>query len=305
MTMLNVQLLFWVSLGLLVYSHIAYPVLIWAMSRMRPRPVQSTLDLPSLSVVIVAHNEALRIEEKLRNLLSLDYLQHRFEILIGDDGSTDGTADRARAFEGAGASVVGHNARRGKAAVLNDLVPRARGDIVVLADARQRFEVDTLRALVAPFGDARVGAVSGDLILTDADAPGSNQGVSIYWRYEKLIRWSESQVDSTVGATGAIYAIRRALFEPIPADTLLDDVLLACRIVRRGYRAIFEPKARAHDRPAATGDAEFRRKWRTLAGNFQLFSRERWLLHPLRNRLWLQTVSHKGLRLLCPLLLLG
>ncbi len=302
MTMLNVQLLFWVSLGLLVYSHIAYPVLIWAMSRMRPRPVQSTLDLPSLSVVIVAHNEALRIEEKLRNLLSLDYPQHRLEILIGDDGSTDGTADRARAFEGAGVSVVGHNARRGKAAVLNDLVPRARGEIVVLADARQRFEVDTLRALVAPFGDARVGAVSGELILTDADAPGSNQGVSIYWRYEKLIRWSESQVDSTVGATGAIYAIRRALFEPIPADTILDDVVIPLRIARRGYRVLFEPRARAYDRVAPSSQAELTRKVRTIAGNFQLFVRERWLLNPFRNRLWFQTLSHKGLRLLAPLL---
>jgi hypothetical protein len=148
--------------------------------------------------------------------------------------------------------------------------------------------------------------VSGELMI--ASLVGGHpvgEGASLYWRYEKFLRRCESGIDSTVGATGAIYAIRRELFEPLPPDTLLDDVLLACRIVRRGYRAIFEPKARAHDRPAATGEAEFRRKVRTLAGNFQLFSRERWLLDPRRNRLWLQTVSHKGLRLLCPLFLLG
>jgi cellulose synthase/poly-beta-1,6-N-acetylglucosamine synthase-like glycosyltransferase len=302
MMMLSLQVLFWVSLGLLVYAHVAYPVLIWVLSRMRPRPVRSSHDAPALSVVIVAHNEAPRIEGKLRNLLSLDYPRHRLEIVVGDDGSADGTADRARAFARPGVSVVSYDTRRGKAAVLNDLVGMARGEIVVLADARQRFEVDTLRALVAPFGDPRVGAVSGELILTDADAPGGTQGVNVYWRYEKLIRWSESQVDSTVGATGAIYAIRRALFEPIPADTILDDVVIPLRIARQGYRVLFEPRARAYDRVAPSSQAELARKVRTLAGNFQLFTRERWLLNPLRNRLWFQTLSHKGLRLLAPLL---
>jgi poly-beta-1,6-N-acetyl-D-glucosamine synthase len=301
-TILSIQILFWVSLGLLVYAHVAYPALIWAWSRMRSRPVLSTRDEPLLSVVIVAYNEARRIEDKLRNLLSLDYPRDRLEILVGDDGSIDGTAERAGPFEGAGVTVVRYDRRRGKAAVLNDLVQMARGEIVVLADARQWFEVDTMRAIVAPFGDPRVGAVSGELMLTDADAPGGTQGVSIYWRYEKLIRWSESRVDSAVGATGAIYAIRRALFEPIPSDTILDDVVIPLRIARQGYRILFEPRARAYDRVAPSSQAELTRKVRTLAGNFQLFTRERWLLNPFRNRLWFQTLSHKGLRLLAPLL---
>ncbi|HVH32329.1 MAG TPA: glycosyltransferase family 2 protein [bacterium] len=302
MTMFSLQFLFWISLGLLAYAHVAYPVLIWALSRIRPRPVRKALDAPPLSVVIVAHNEASRIEGKIRNLLSLDYPRHHLEILVGDDGSTDDTVDRARAFQGAGVTLVSYARRRGKAAVLNDLVRMARREIVVLADARQRFEIDTLRALVAPFGDPRVGAVSGELVLTDADAPGGTQGVGVYWRYEKLIRWSESQVDSTVGATGAIYAIRADLFEPIPEDTILDDVVIPLHIVRQGYRVIFEPRARAYDRVAQSSQVELTRKVRTLAGNFQLFTRERWLLNSFRNRLWFQTLSHKGLRLLAPLL---
>jgi len=122
----------------------------------------------------------------------------------------------------------------------------------------------------------------------------------MYWRYEKLIRDLESRIDSTVGATGAICAIRKTLFEPIPEDTILDDVLIPLRIVRRGYRVLFEPCARVCDLPPTTARQEFTRKVRTLAGNFQLFSRETWLLNPTRNRLWWQTISHKVLRLFFP-----
>src|SRR5262249_11123251 len=125
----------------------------------------------------------------------------------------------------------------------------------------------------------------------------------VYWRYEKLIRRSESLVDSTVGATGAIYAVRRALFEPLPEDTLLDDVVLPLRVTRRRYRVLFEPTALAFDRAAATSAEELTRKVRTIAGTFQLFARERWLLDRWANRLWLQAVSHKGIRLLGPGLL--
>jgi cellulose synthase/poly-beta-1,6-N-acetylglucosamine synthase-like glycosyltransferase len=149
--------------------------------------------------------------------------------------------------------------------------------------------------------------VSGELLFTNDGAPGTavGEGVGFYWRYEKFIRKSESRVDSTVGATGAIYAIRRELFEPIPEDTILDDVLIPLRVTRRGYRVLFQSAARAYDRAATTVAEEFTRKVRTIGGNFQLFARERWLLNPFRNRLWLQTISHKGLRLLSPLSLMA
>jgi biofilm PGA synthesis N-glycosyltransferase PgaC len=250
----------------------------------------------------VVHDEAARIAARVENLLSLDYPPERLEIVIASDGSSDGTPERARAWEPQGVSVVAFETRRGKAAVLDDVVPKARGEIVVLGDARQTFEPGALRALVAPFADPEVGAVSGELILR-ADAATVGAGVGAYWRYEKFIRRHESLADSTVGATGAIYAIRRALFVSIPPDTILDDVLIPMTIARRGYRVLFVPEARAWDRPAATAAAEFTRKVRTLAGNFQLFACHPWLLDPRANRLWLQTVSHKGLRLLGPALL--
>ena len=305
--MISREILFWVFVFLLFYVYVGYPGLMWVWAALGARPSRRVAaSKPRVSVVIVAHDEATRIAPRIENFLSLDYPRERFEILVGCDGCTDRTAEIARAYEPAGVTVSAFERRRGKAAVLNDLVAKARGDIVVLADARQRFEAGVVRALVEPFGDPRVGAVSGELILThDGGGAGVGRGVGLYWRYEKFIRWNESRVDSTVGVTGAVYAIRRDLFEPTPDDTLLDDVLIPLRISRRGYRVLFEPRARAYDRASATTAEEFARKVRTLAGNFQLFARERWALNPIENRLWLQTVSHKGLRLLLPLLHVG
>jgi cellulose synthase/poly-beta-1,6-N-acetylglucosamine synthase-like glycosyltransferase len=190
--------------------------------------------------------------------------------------------------------------------VLNDLLPKASGEIVVLADARQTFEPGAVRALVACFADPRVGAVTGDLVLRRRDDGGAvGDAVGLYWRYEKFIRSSESRAESVAGVTGAIYAVRRELFEPIAADTILDDVLIPLRIARRGYRVLLEPRARAHDRAPATAREEFTRKARTMAGKFQMFARERWLLSPFGNRLWLANMSRNGLRLVVPFLLVA
>jgi cellulose synthase/poly-beta-1,6-N-acetylglucosamine synthase-like glycosyltransferase len=192
---------------------------------------------------------------------------------------------------------------RGKAAVLNRLVMSASGEIVLFADARQRFDPGVIRQLVSHFADPTVGAVSGELMLSvDGAGTSMGRGTSFYWRYEKFIRFHESRAASTVGATGAIYAIRRSLFEPIPTDTILDDVLIPLRIVRKGFFVQFEPKARAFQAVSASAQQECVRKRRTIAGMFQLFSRERWLLSPRQNPLWFETISHKGLRLVLPCL---
>lgn len=301
------KLAFWVSVLLLAWTYAGYPALLFVWARFRPREARrGPMMVPAVSVIVVARNEARRIRERLENLLALDYPGDRMEILVASDGSTDGTAERARSREGAGVRICELETPRGKPAALNRLAKEARGEILVFADARQRFETGALRALVAPFADPAVGAVSGELILTrDWASTAVGDGVGFYWRYEKFIRRHESRVDSSVGATGAIYAVRRDLFEAIPEDTILDDVMVPMRVVRQGFRVLFEPAARAYDREASTASEEFRRKVRTIAGNFQLLAREAWLLNPLRNRLWLQTVSHKGLRLLGPLLLLA
>lgn len=296
---------FWGAALLLTYGQVGYPLLLLVVARLRPRPIRRVEQAPSLSLVIVAHDEASRIERRIDNALALDYPRDALEIVVASDGSSDDTVTRAGRYAERGVRVLAFATRRGKPAVLNEVVPRCRGSIVVLADARQRFERGALRALAAAFGDPEVGAVSGELVLEDVRGTAVGSGVGAYWAIEKGLRYLESRIDSTIGATGAIYAIRRELFEAIPDDTLLDDVVIPLRIIRRGYRVVFEPEARAFDRPPASAAQEFARKVRTIAGGFQLFARERWLVAPWWNRLWLQTVSHKLLRLLMPALLLA
>jgi len=298
------QLVLWFSVLLLGYTYVGYPLLMWLRAMLRPRPVRTERWEPTVSVLIVAYNEAATIAARIENLLGLHYPKERLEIIVASDGSTDDTVARARSYEGAKVRVVPCRPRRGKAAVLNEIIPQAGGEIVVFTDARQSFDPEALTALAEPFGDPTVGAVSGELMLLRPSAAGTvGVGCGLYWQYEKFIRRCESRVDSTVGATGAIYAVRRRLFEQIPDDTILDDVMIPLQVVRRGFRVVFQPAARAFDRASTTPRQEFVRKARTLAGNFQLFARETWLLAPWRNRLWFQTISHKGLRLLTPLLL--
>jgi cellulose synthase/poly-beta-1,6-N-acetylglucosamine synthase-like glycosyltransferase len=295
--------LFWMALLLLVYVYVGYPVVAVCRARLWPKARVREMIEPTVSIIVIAHNEAECIGARIENLLALDYPRRKLEIVIGSDGSTDDTVERALRYEEYGVTVRAFHQHRGKPALVNALVPVVHGEIVMFADARQRFEARTVRELVANFADARVGAASGELVLTAADGTtAAGQGTAFYWRYEKFIRSMEGRVDSTIGATGAIYAIRRALFEPIPDDTLLDDVLIPLRIVRRGYRIVFEPEARAHDCASSTARQEFVRKTRTIAGMFQLIAREGWLSNPFRNRLWFETVSHKMLRLVLPML---
>jgi len=256
--------------------------------------------LTSVSIVVVAHNEEERIDARIKNLLALDYPDNLLEIVIASDGSSDRTVARTLCYQQQGVRVVEYRENRGKPAVLNELVPQLESEIIVFLDTRQRITSDALRALLANFEDPETGVVSGELILEDKADTEVGEGVGFYWRYEKFIRSCESRVDSTVGVTGAIYAIRRRLYELIPEETILDDVLIPMRIARQGYRVVFESKARAHDKVFKRAEAEFTRKVRTIAGNFQLFTLEPWLLNPVINRLWFQTYSHKLCRLFSP-----
>lgn len=307
MTPLQIAVLavFWSSAALVAYVYVGYPLLVWAWAGLRRRNWARDAVIRDVTVIVIAHNEEAGIRQRLHNLLRTDYPLDHLDIIVACDGATDATAARAEAFSDGGVRVIEFVSRHGKSAVLNEVVPMARGEIVILADVRQRFARNTISCLVADFADPDVGAVSGELRLLRSDARCQTaEGSGFYWRYEKFIRRNEALVDSSIGATGAVYAIRRVLFRPIPSSTILDDVLIPMEIARQGYRVLFEPRAIAYDSISASARAESVRKVRTIGGNFQLFVLRPWLLLPFRNRLWLQTVSHKLLRLFSPFYLM-
>jgi cellulose synthase/poly-beta-1,6-N-acetylglucosamine synthase-like glycosyltransferase len=292
--------LFWISLAFIAYTYLLYPLLIVAVSRLRDRSVHTgdgPDELPSVTMIIVAFNEENRIESKLANCRELDYPSGLLEICVVSDGSTDGTADILRAR--GDIVFIEDPENHGKPHQLSKAIERSGSDVLVFSDTRQMYDPAALRSLVGNFRDGRVGCVSGELVFrTPEDPTGGNIG--LYWAYEKALRDAESRIDSTLGVTGAIYAIRRELAAPVPDDTILDDIEIPLGAFRKGYRVIFEPEARAFDSPSTEIGTEFRRKTRTLAGNYQLFARNQWLLVPWKNRIFVQAVSHKFFRLLVP-----
>jgi cellulose synthase/poly-beta-1,6-N-acetylglucosamine synthase-like glycosyltransferase len=296
---------FWLAAAVVLYSWLVYPALIALLASVRPAPTvrRDGIEPPPVTVVLVVRDEEGHLEGKLRNLLALDYPRDRLEVLVVSDGSTDRTESIAAGFADAGVRLLSFTPPRGKAASLNDAVPHARGDILLMTDARQALAEDALRQLVARLGDPSVGAASGELHLVHSPE-GGPEGVGLYWKYEKLIRRWESRFDSTVGVTGALYAIRRELFVPLDPRAILDDVLVPMEVVLAGRRVVFAPEARAFDRIAESPSHEYRRKVRTLAGNYQLLALRPALLDPFRNRLFFQLVSHKLSRLAVPWCLL-
>lgn len=286
------------------YSYAGYPLLLALVARLRPAPPVRRGDIqPRVSIVIVAHDEEATIERKILNCLDLDYPADRLEVLIASDGSTDRTEEIVRRYEDRGVRLLSLPGPNGKPSALNRAVPQAKGEILLLCDARQRLDRTALRELVAAFADPTVGAVSGALHI-EADQGSSGEGVAAYWRYEKVIRALESRVGSTAGVTGAIYAIRRDSFPTLDPRLILDDVAVPLAVAASGRRVLFEPAAKAFDRSAEDAEGEYRRKVRTLAGNYQLVALWPWLLNPARNPLFFQFVSHKLSRLAVPWCLL-
>jgi cellulose synthase/poly-beta-1,6-N-acetylglucosamine synthase-like glycosyltransferase len=295
--------LFWGSVAVIVYTYLGYPAWLWVRSRWRPKRVQTGPYMPTLSIVMVVRDEAPVLERKLRNLAALNYPHALREIVVVSDGSSDATnhilAEHARNPQ---VRVVLNPQPRGKAAGLDDAVAIAGGEIVVFADARQQIEPDAVRLLMENFADPGVGCASGELMLGDPDKGESARGMGLYWRVEKKIRELESASGSVIGATGALYAVRRNLLLTVPPDTILDDVYLPMQVVRQGARVVFDPRARAWDSPDLGAGREFARKVRTLSGNYQLLQLAPWLMtqdNPSR----FEFVSHKLLRLAVPVAL--
>ncbi len=284
------------------YTFAVFPLWLAIRARGRPEFIRRPLkEYPSVSVIIAAHNEEANIPTKLASLKALDYPAHKLEFVFVSDGSTDQTValltEAQKTMDGL--KFIHYAPAAGKPTALNKGVAESTGQVLVFMDARQRVSANALKVLTERLTETDVGAVSGELSLADDDGVES-ANVGLYWRYEKWIRLNESKLYSTTGATGALYAIRKCDFRPHKADVLLDDFDTPISILARGKRTVFEPDARVFDKAEASVNDEFRRKSRTLAGNFQSFSRQRWLFNPKKNPVFLQFLSHKVFRLLVP-----
>ena len=300
------KILFWSSLFLIVYTYLGYPLILWGASRIFRKKINKSIHyLPSISILISAFNEEKHIATKLRNLLGLNYPEKQFEILVGSDGSQDDTDRIVSELSGERIRFFRYETNRGKPSVINDLARESRGEILVLTDARQEFDKEALRALIQNFNDPRVGSVSGELLFKAHDQAAVGKGMDLYWRYEKFLRKCESEIGSMLGATGAIYAVRREFFTPFPPDILVDDMYLPLAIIRRGFRAVFEPDALAYDIVSAKGEQEFKRKVRTLSGNYQVFLHFPGLFNPFGSPIAIQLFSHKFMRLMIPFLMVA
>lgn len=292
--------LFWVAMGIIAYTYFGYPGWLWLRRLWRGRPVRSGSYTPYISTILVVRNEAGVIEDKLQNLLTVSYPQELREIIVVSDGSHDGTNEILSRFSSCSAvRVVLKPKSQGKAAGLNDAIRASRGEVLVFTDARQQIEPDAPARLAEDFADSSVGCSSGELLLGDPMQGEASTRMGLYWKIEKEIRELESASGSMVGATGALYAVRKNLAVSLPAGTILDDVFIPMNVARRGFRVVFNTKARAWDSADQGGHREFSRKVRTLTGNYQLLRLAPWLLSR-RNPLLFEFISHKILRLLVP-----
>jgi cellulose synthase/poly-beta-1,6-N-acetylglucosamine synthase-like glycosyltransferase len=290
---------FWIGVAGVLYPYAGYPIVLMLLRRTTGNPAPVDGNVPTVSMIIPVHNEAARIVAKIANTAALDYPVGRLEVLFVSDGSTDGTVEIIRQQATGAMTLIVLPARGGKATALNTALARATGDIVVFTDASIALRQDALRAIVQPFADSRIGCVSGEDHIAEADGEG------LYGRYELFLRRRESEVHSIVGASGSFYAQRRDLCAPFP-DGMAPDFLSVLRTVESGYRAISEPSAVGAMTSVKSAKQEFERKVRTLLrGMTALFEHAR-LLNPLKHGIFaFELWSHKVLRWTVPFFLLA
>lgn len=303
------EYIFWLSTGLVVYTYIIYPLILSPLSRFFGSNKVSDFkkldknDLPTVGIIIAAYNEESEIINRLENLDGINYPKEKYIIYLGSDGSTDNTNNLVENYKNENLKFYPFEERRGKASVLNDLCASSQEEILVFSDANTMFEASAVNALVVNFNKENTGGVCGELKLLSNDKSDNQDGA--YWKYEKYIKRKEAEINGLLGANGAIYAIRRKLFVPIPSNTIVDDFMIAMNIVLQGYDLRYEPSAIANEFVPDTISQEFNRRVRIGVGNYQAFFRLPRMLNPFYKGTYFFTYfSHKVIRWFTPHLLL-
>lgn len=294
-------LIFILSLLFLFYIYIGYPVIVVIASKLIGKPAQKKeAYYPTVTIVIPAFNEESVIREKIENTLNLDYPKDKLQIIVCDDASVDKTKEITESFADQGVILSVGSTRTGKVGGINRGMSLATGEIFLLTDADILAEKEALKELVANFADPQVGCVVAQTKMLSAKTSANESSGGIYWKYESIIRKSETNIHSSVAATGHFMAIRKENARPLPDNVIIDDFYLAVMTMQKRLRVIAEPKAVVWERPATTMSDEVIRRRRMTAGRFQIINMWKEYIAKLPPMLKFQVVSHKFLRLIIP-----
>ncbi len=290
-----------IALFIPVYVYIGYPLALIVLDKLvKGKPVQVSDITPTVSLIVSCYNEADVVEEKIKNCQSLDYPQQQLEIIFVSDGSDDGTDEIIKLYCNDSIKLIRQEGRLGKTMGLNLALLEANGDIVVFSDANAMYKEDALKMLVRNFHDATVGYVVGAAIYKDEDESAAGSSENIYWQYEIFIKKIESKLHSVVGGDGAIYAIRKSLYEPLDQEDI-NDFVNPLQIIAKGYRGIFDAAAICYEQTAGDFDKEGKRKQRIVNRSFSGLMKNKVVLNPFKHGFYaLELLSHKLLRWLIP-----
>ncbi len=302
--------LFWILLFLIIYSYIIYPVLIfllgsfWGKNKNTKQEIKRS-DLPTITLLVTAYNEIDVVEQKVQNSYSLVYPKGKLKYLWVTDGSNDGTPEKLKQYENI--TLLHSDERKGKIHAMNRAATTVESDIIVFCDANTLLTKDTLLHIGKHFNNPKVGCVAGEKQIIGHDTSAAGTGEGLYWKYESWIKRFDFKFNTTLGAAGELFAVRRELYQPVEADTVLDDFIISLRIAASGYIVAYEPKAIAREYPSFSVREEMKRKVRIAAGGFQSLGRLKQIMNPFRSpRLAFQFFSHKFFRwLVCPLALIA
>lgn len=301
-----ILILYWFAWSLVLYTDALFPVLLLLRGLIRPQAYRTAGITPDVSLVITVHNEEACIAARLDNVLALDYPSDRLEVIVASDGSSDHTNEIVRGYQTPGIRLL-ELPWRGKTVALNNAVAAASGEILVFSDANSIYHPESIRRLVAPFADPRVGGVAGNQrYLPKAVGERYAKGERLYWVYERLLKLLQSNGGNTIAATGAIYAIRRSLFRNVPSG-VTDDFVISTSVILQGYRLVYVAEAVAWEPVATSAQREYNRKVRVITQGFRSIMVMRELLNPFRYGFYaVQLFTHKVLRrlLLIPLLVI-
>lgn len=297
-------ILFWLCVLLIIYTYAGYPFLIWLFSRAMPRPIADSTATPYVTLLIAAFNEEKVIAQKIENSLQLIYPRDRLQILVMDDGSEDRTQEIIKSYADRGVELAYNPPRRGKMAAINRAIQQARGEIVLFSDASNSYAADVVNEISAPFSNPRVGAVVGARAI-EAGEGGLGESEGLYWKYESFIQKNESLLGCCTGIVGEILAIRRNLFTPPPDGIINDDFFMAMQVAKQGYRVAYAPNARSFESISLQARDGIERRKRIVAGRYQAIFHANRILPWNRPLVVWQIISHKFMRPLVPLFMIG